>query len=109
MHDPRARLRYAARAVIAGGDCRGDCRRRLQGTTSSKKVACTPRLLTRIGPMRSRFYRLLPPYLGTKRQLVQLGSGFAPGWVVFLKDGGEALAVRRFTQMGHFVDDDVLK
>ena len=59
--------------------------------------------------MRSRSYRSLPLYLRTKRQLVQLSPSLAPSWVVFLMDGGEALAVRRFTQMGHLVNDDVLQ
>ena len=49
------------------------------------------------------------PFLRTKRQLIQFGPRFLPGRIVFLKDGHKAVVVRGFHEMGHFVDNDVLK
>ena len=56
-----------------------------------------------------RSSRSLVPKLGCQWQLIEFGAGFAPRRVVFLEDGDEALTVGGLDEMGHLVDDYILK
>ena len=50
-----------------------------------------------------------PPRLCLERELVEFSAGFSPGWVVLFEDRNETVAVGRFDQVGHLVNDDVFK
>ena len=49
------------------------------------------------------------PRLSSQRQFVQFGAGFAPRWVMLIKQGDEAVAVGGFDQVRHFMNDDVIQ
>ena len=53
--------------------------------------------------------RSLLPRLRRERQFVQLGPRNLPGWIVFVQQRDETLAVRRLDEVRHLVDHDVLQ
>jgi hypothetical protein len=49
------------------------------------------------------------PHLVRERQGVEFGAGFSPRGEMLAEEFNKSFAVRRFDEMKHFVDDDVLK